>query len=68
MCCLSYNLRVACSGNGMTPALAKWIELQAKSFEGLKMRSKCRSYDVPQTTCKVLDSDDLKVHQPFVYV
>eukprot|EP00281_Chroomonas_sp_CCMP1168_P030988 CAMPEP_0206253514 /NCGR_PEP_ID=MMETSP0047_2-20121206/23191_1 /ASSEMBLY_ACC=CAM_ASM_000192 /TAXON_ID=195065 /ORGANISM="Chroomonas mesostigmatica_cf, Strain CCMP1168" /LENGTH=625 /DNA_ID=CAMNT_0053679725 /DNA_START=12 /DNA_END=1889 /DNA_ORIENTATION=- len=45
-------------GNGANSFQKKVIEVYARSFEGMKIRSRCLDYSVPETACKEINAMD----------
>mmetsp|Transcript_61909 Transcript_61909/g.152442 ORF Transcript_61909/g.152442 Transcript_61909/m.152442 type:complete len:623 (-) Transcript_61909:53-1921(-) len=54
------------TGNGITNAQRKQVQLDAQSFTGMKIKSVCRNYDVPGTRCKRYDNFDENAYAQLV--
>ncbi|EKX34222.1 hypothetical protein GUITHDRAFT_119569 [Guillardia theta CCMP2712] len=48
---IPYNLTSNNTGTGLTPGRKLTMMVYAKQFEGLPLRSKCKSYDLPKSNC-----------------
>ncbi|EKX32525.1 hypothetical protein GUITHDRAFT_148575 [Guillardia theta CCMP2712] len=62
---IPYNLTSNNTGTGLTPGRKLRMMVYAKQFEGLPLRSKCKSYDLPKSNCDT--SLDKSAYQEHVF-